>query len=98
MPPVHSAPYRAGPKTRDSERIDKDKMLGDKIIVPARTEGASSIVFAPKNDGTARFCVDYYTLYVVMTRDSFPISRTRECIDSLKEAIIFSTLDENNGY
>ena len=31
-------------------------------------------------------------------RDAYPIPRTDECIDSLGDAVIFSTLEYNSGY
>jgi len=55
-------------------------------------------VFAPKKDGTIRFCVDYLLLYVVTKKDSYPLPRMDECIGSLGEATIFSTLDCKAGY
>lgn len=96
--PVHSTPYRAGPKTRGFERVKIDKMLVGNIIEPAQTEWASPIVFAPKEDGTLRFCVDYRKLNAVTKRDSSPIPRMEECIESLDQATVFSTLDANSGH
>ena len=55
-------------------------------------------MFVPKKDGPIRFCVDYLLLYVVTKKDSYPLPRMDECIDSLGEATIFSTLDCNAGY
>jgi len=96
--PVHSAPYRAGPATRQLEKNEIDKMLGMGVIEPAQTEWASPIVFAPKKDGAMRFCVDYRRLNAMTLRDSYPIPRMDECIDSLGDANIFTTLDANCGY
>jgi len=55
-------------------------------------------VFVPKKDGTIRFCVDCLLLYVVTKKDSYPLPRMDECIGSLGEATIFSTLDCKAGY
>jgi len=55
-------------------------------------------VLVPKKDGTLRFCVDYRLLNVVTKKYSYPLARMDECIDSLGEATIFSTLDCNSGY
>lgn len=46
--PVLSAPPHDGPKTREFERIEVDKMLAENVIEPAQTEWASPIVFTPK--------------------------------------------------
>ena len=96
--PVHQPPYRAGPLQREMEKKEIDSMLAKGVIEPATTDWASPIVFVPKPDGSLRFCVDYRRLNALTIRDSYPIPRMDECIDSLGEAVIFSTLDCNSGY
>lgn len=51
-----------------------------------------------EKDGTLRFCVDYRRLNALTVRDSYPIPRMDECIDSLADATIFTTLDANSGH
>ena len=96
--PVHQAPYRAGPLQREMEKKEIDNMLEKGVIEPATTDWASPIVFVPKADGSLRFCVDYRRLNAMTVRDSYPIPRMDECIDSLGSATVFSTLDCNSGY
>lgn len=57
--PVHSAPYREGPKNHKFEKTEIDKMLDESITEPAQTDWASPIVFASKRNGTLRFGVEY---------------------------------------
>lgn len=95
---VHSAPYHAGSKTREFEKVEIDKMLEQLIIEPAQTERAAWIVVAPKKDKTFWFCVDYRKLIAVTNPNSYPIPKTDECIDSFVEATIFTTLHANRGY
>ena len=57
--PVHSHPYRAGPKAREGEEDEEQRMLDAGVIEPAKSEWASSAVLIPKSDGSLRFCVDY---------------------------------------
>ena len=45
-----------------------------------------------------RFCVDYRELNALTVKDSYPLPRIDECLDTLGDAAIFSTLDCNNGY
>ena len=96
--PVYQQPYRASPTQREHERKEIEKMLTEGVIEPSTSEWAAPVVFAPKKDGTLRFCVDYRRLNAVTLRDSYPIPRMDECIDSLGDAKIFSTLDCNSGY
>lgn len=95
---AHQPPYRAGPKQRMHEREEVDKMLDLGVIEPSTSEWAAPVVFAPKKDGSLRFCVDYRRLNAVTVRDSYPIPRMDECIDSLGDERVFSTLDCNSGY
>ena len=45
-----------------------------------------------------RFCVGYRKLNAVPVRDSYPLPRMDECIDSLGDATVFTTLDCHSGY
>jgi hypothetical protein len=96
--PIASQPYRAGPRAR--EDIDKEvsRMLEADVIEPAESEWASPIVLIPKPDGSLRFCVDYRKLNAITVRDQYALPRLDDCIDSLGEARVFSTLDANSGY
>ena len=96
--PVKQAPYRAGPRGRQNETEQVKAMLKEGVIAPSESEWASPVVLVSKSDGTLRFCVDYRRLNALTLRDSYPIPRMDECMDSLGEARIFTTLDANCGY
>ena len=96
--PVFSQPYRAGPKAREIEQEEVSKMLTAGIIEPATTEWASLVVLVPKTDGTLRFCVDNRKLNALTVKESYPLPLIDECLDTLGDAAIFSTLDCNSGY
>jgi hypothetical protein len=96
--PVHAQTYRAGPRARENEASEVQRMLKEGVIEPASSEWARPVVLVPKPDGSMRFCVDYRWLNALTIRDSYPLPRMDECIDSLGDAQIFSTLDCNSGY
>ena len=96
--PAYSQPYRAGTKAREAESSEIHRMLRAGVIEPATSEWASPVVLVPKPDGSMRFCIDYRRLNTVTVRDSYPLPRMDECIDSLGDARVFSTLDCNSGY
>jgi hypothetical protein len=73
-------------------------MLKAEVIEPATSEWASPIVLVSKPDGSTRFCVDYRRLDAITVRDFYTLPRMDECIDSLGDAKIFTTLDCNSGY
>ena len=45
-----------------------------------------------------RFCVDYRKLNAATVRNSHPLARMDECIDSLGDATVFTALDCNSRY
>ena len=96
--PVYQRPYRAGPRAREVEAAEVERMLRAGVIEPAQSEWSSPVVLVPKPDGSLRFCVDYRRLNAITIRDSYPLPRMDECIDSLGDAVIFTTLDCNSGY
>jgi hypothetical protein len=91
-------PYRAGHFARTAEQTEVNRMLAQDIIEPATFEWSSPVVLVPKRDGEMRFCVDYRKLNNLTERDLYPLPRLDECIDSLGNAVAFSTLDANSGY
>jgi hypothetical protein len=96
--PAYSQPYRAGTKARKADSAEIHRMLRAGVIEPDTSEWASPVVLVPKPDGSMRFCIDYRRLNTVTVRDSYPLPRMDECIDSLGDARVFSALDCNSGY
>jgi len=55
-------------------------------------------LFVKKHDGTLRLCVDYRRLNAITIRNSYPIPRIIDLIESFKGAIIFTRLDLRSAY
>ena len=96
--PVRQHPYKAGPLAREREKAEVERMRSMGVIEPSTGEWASPVVMVPKPDGSVRFCIDYRKLNLMTVKDAYPIPRMDECIDSLGDARVFSTLDCNAGY
>jgi hypothetical protein len=96
--PIFQHLCRAQPFVRTAEQTEVNRILAEDIIVPATTEWSSPVVLAPKRDGGLRFCVDHPKLNNLTERDVYPLPGLDECIDSLGDAVVFSTLDANSGY
>lgn len=96
--PVHSATYCVGPKTKEFENSQIEKMLKQNIIEPALNECVAPIVIALKDDGPLRLCIDPRELTAETKRDFYPIFRMDEWIEWIGETTGFSALDANNGY
>jgi Reverse transcriptase (RNA-dependent DNA polymerase) len=111
--PNHIPPHRAGfwcytylfatvsrrspcPGSRVVSEVQR--MLKAGFIKPTTSEWARPVVLVPKPDGSMRLCIDYRRLNALTVRDSYPLPRMEECIDSLGDATIFSTLGCDSVY
>lgn len=96
--PSFAQPYRAGPDSGKIIQGHIEDLQSKGRIEPAKSKWAAPVVLAPKHDGTVRFCVDYLRLNAVTVRDSCPLPRMVDCLDSLSTAQFSTTLDCNSGY
>lgn len=96
--PFKYAPYGAGQKACEPEEFEIKSQLAAGVIEHSNAEWAAPVLFAPKKDGLLRLCIDYRKINTMNTKDSYPLPRIDECIDSLDEDRIFSTLVAFNGY
>jgi len=96
--PVRQHPYKAGPLAREREKAEVERMRSMGVTEPSTGEWASPVVMVPKPDVSVRFFIDYRKLNLMTVKDANPIPRMDECIDSLGDASVFSTLDCNARY
>jgi len=96
--PMRAQPYRTGPFKRQiiSDQINKMKKLN--VIAPSHIAWASPVVIVPKRNGKARFCVDYRQLNNITKKDAYPLLRMEDCLDSVGDAQVFTSLDCTAGY
>lgn len=73
-------------------------MHKERITEPATAEWASIAVIVPMQDRSHRMCIDYCKLNAVNSRDMYPLPRIDKCNDSLRDAVVFFTLDASWGY
>ena len=96
--PIRQAPRRLPPARVEIVAEQIQTMMDNDIITHSVSPWASPIVLVKKPDGTFRFCVDYRKLNNVTHRDSYPLPRIDDTLDSLGGAQYFSTLDLQSGY
>ncbi|GFX28126.1 hypothetical protein TNCV_424531 [Trichonephila clavipes] len=73
-------------------------MKNNDVIEPWSSSWASPIVLVRKKDGSTRFCVDYRRLNDVTKKDSYPLPKIDDTLDTFAGNTWFSTLDLKSGY
>ena len=92
--PVRRPPFHL----RAEAQKEVNKMLDHGVIEPSDSPWASPVVLVRKKDGSLRYCIDYRKLNNITRKDSYPLPRIDESLDSLAEMQFFSTLDLASGY
>ena len=97
-PPIKQHPRRL--PFAKQEEVSKllTEMEQNDIIEPSTSPWASPIVLVRKKDGSTRFCVDYRRLNDITKKDSYPLPRIDDTLDTLPRPQWFSTLDLKSGY
>jgi len=72
--------------------------LRKNFIRKSKSPAGAPILFVKKHDGSLRLCVDYRRLNAITIRNSHPIPRISDLIESFKGAKIFSRLDLRSAY
>lgn len=97
-PPIRQVPRRL-PLAKQTEVAEIiEAMHKEGVIEPSDSPWASPVVLVRKKDGTMRFCVDYRKLNDITKKDSYPLPRIDDTLDTLSGATWFSTLDLKSGY
>lgn len=96
--PFKCPPYRSGTKTRKLERAEIDKQSRARMIESAMSDLAVLVLIVSKKDEKLPFCIDYRRLSSMMVKDTCPLLRTYECINTLENNEYFTTLSAYSGY
>ena len=73
-------------------------MLESGAIWPSQSAWCNAVVLVRKKDGGLWFCIDFCHLNTCMKKDSYPLPRIQEALESLVGAGHFSCLDLKLGF
>lgn len=91
---THLTPCRVGSKASEFEKEKMEKMFLGRVIEQTLTEWSAPKLFAPKKDGTLRFCIDYrdqallrsklFTRYQALTNISTFAAETQSSLSQMR--------------
>ena len=74
------------------------EMLESCTIRPSQNVWCNAMVLVQKKDGSLCFCIDFRCLNACTKKDSYPLPRIQESLESLVGAGHFSCLDLKSGF
>ena len=96
--PIKQPPRRVPLAKQGEVDIMLEDMQRQGVIEQADSPWSSPVVLVKKKDGSTRFCVDYRKLNDVTKKDSYPLPRIDDTLDTLAGSKWFTTLDLKSGY
>ena len=73
-------------------------MLEVGVIHPSQSPWCNVVVLVQKKDGTLHFCIDFRHLNVQMKKDSYPLPRIQEVLESMAGSAHFLSMDFKSGF
>lgn len=92
-PPIKQPFYWVAPAKRSYLDAVVNYMLKNDIAAPSSSAWASPCILVLKQDGTPRFCTDFWKVNSVTTSDSIPLLRIDDCIDQVGSTKFVSKFD-----
>ena len=73
-------------------------MLDAATIHPSQSPWCNTVVLVRKKDGTLCFCMDFRQLNAQTKKDSYPLPRIQETLESMARTAHFSLVDLKSGF
>ena len=97
-PPFKERFRRIPPPQLDEVRTHLKMMLDAGVIRPSNSPWCNAVVLVRKKDGSLHFCIDFRRLNSLTVKDSHPLPRICETLESLAGAANYTTIDMNSGF
>ena len=89
---------RIPPPQLDEVREHLKLMLDAGVIWPSNSPWCNAVVLVRKKDGSLHFCIDFRKLNSLTVKESHPLPRICETLESLAGAAHYLTFDMNSGF
>ena len=97
-PPFRERFRRIPPPQLNEVRAHLKMMLDAGVIRPSNSPWCNAVVLVRKKDGSLRFCINFRRLNSLTVKDSHPLPRICETLESLAGAAHYTTIDMNSGF
>ena len=97
-PPFKEHFQRILPPQVDEVREHLKLMLDARAIRPSNSPWCNAVVLVRKKDSSLHFCIDFRRLNALTKKDSHPLPRICEMLDSLVGSTYYSTFDLTSGF
>ena len=97
-PPFRERFRRIPPPQLDEVHAHLKMMLDAGVIRPSNSPWCNAVVLVRKKDGSLRFCIDFRRLNSLTVKDSHPLPRICETLESLVGAAHYTTIDMISGF
>ena len=97
-PPFKERFCRIPPPQLDEVREHLKLMLDAGVVQLSNSPWCNAVVLVRKKDGSLHFCIDFRRLNALTVKDSHPLPRICETLESLAGAAHYSTFDLNSGF
>ena len=97
-PPFKERFRQIPPPQLDEVHAHLKMMLDAGVIWPSNSPWCNAVVLVRKKDGSFHFCFDFRKLNSLTVKDSHPLPRICETLESLAGAAHYSTFDMNSGF
>ena len=97
-PPFKERLHRILPPQLDEVRAHLKLMLDAGVVWPSNSPWCNAVVLVRKKDGSLGFCIDFRRLNALTVKDSHPLPRICDTLESLARAAHYSMFDLNSGF
>ena len=96
--PIKQRFYRTSHKNQAFIEEEINHLLQKRLITPSNSPWSSPVVVVERKNGKLCLCVDYRKLNNVTKKDSYPLPRIDDMLETLSGSQWFSSLDLANGF